>query len=80
MRRSRLSVEQRPGGEQLRRRLFDLGWNQTKLGEEIGASSGVISRWISGERSPSLEMACRIFDATKLPITVWRSRKHRSAA
>lgn len=63
----------------LRRRLFELRWTQTKLAEAIGVTTGIVSRWISGERTPTVEMACRIFDAVGLPVDVWR-RNHRSAA
>ncbi len=41
-------------------RLTELGWNQTDLAKRIGVSPAVVSRWVSGERTPSLEMAFRI--------------------
>jgi transcriptional regulator with XRE-family HTH domain len=52
------------------------------LAEAIGVDpgTGLVSRWVSGERTPTLEMACRICEAIGLPVEAWRRRSHRSAA
>lgn len=61
------------GAELLRKRLRELGWTQAELAERIGATAGPVSRWLSGERDPSLEMACRIQQETGVPVEAWRS-------
>jgi transcriptional regulator with XRE-family HTH domain len=47
-------------GDRLRARIDELGWTQNDLADRLGVSAGVVSRWLSGERTPSLEMAFRI--------------------
>lgn len=59
------------GAELLRRRLVDLGWSQTELSRRIDASTGIVSRWLAGQRKPSLEMAFRIEVAAGLPAESW---------
>lgn len=61
--------------ERLKARLEEKGWSQSRLGEEIDASAAVVSRWLSGDRSPSLEMACRIESVLGIPVEVWRERR-----
>jgi len=46
--------------ERLRARLDELGWSQTDLAKAIDVSTTVVSRWLSGDRVPSLDMAFRI--------------------
>lgn len=58
--------------ERLRFRLRELGWTQLDLAAEIGASPANVSRWLSGERTPSLDMAFRIQrSALALPADAW---------
>lgn len=54
------TTEQLTAAEQLRKRLSDLEWSQSDLAERLDVSTAVVSRWLSGERTPSLEMAFRI--------------------
>jgi transcriptional regulator with XRE-family HTH domain len=61
--------------ERLRGRLEEKGWSQSRLGEEISVSSAVVSRWLSGDRTPSLEMACRIENALGIPVEAWREER-----
>jgi transcriptional regulator with XRE-family HTH domain len=56
----------------LRERMGTMGWNQTRLSEQLAVSSSVISRWLSGERTPTVEMACRIEDLLGIPVRLWR--------
>lgn len=68
-----LMAESSPGAaERLRVRLKELGWTQLELALAIGVSGAVVSRWLSGERSPSLEMAFRIQNsAVGIPADAW---------
>ncbi len=61
-----------PAAEQLRARLKKLEWSQLDLATAIGVNPGVVSRWLSGERTPSLEMAFRI-ERSKIgiPAEAW---------
>ena len=58
--------------QRLRERLDEKGWTQTRLSEEIGTTDAAVSRWLSGERTPNLEMACRIETALGIPVEAWR--------
>lgn len=58
--------------EQLRTRLKELGWTQTELATAIGVSTAVVSRWLSGTRVPSLDMAFRIQNSpVAIPAEAW---------
>lgn len=61
----------RSGAEQLLERIAELGWNQLELSRRIDASTAVVSRWLAGQRKPSLEMAFRIQSATGLAADAW---------
>jgi transcriptional regulator with XRE-family HTH domain len=56
------------------------GWNQTRLSEEIGAASGLVSRWLRGPRRPSLEMALRLEKALGIPVGAWEKTSTASTA
>jgi DNA-binding XRE family transcriptional regulator len=59
-------------GERLKVRLDELGWSQRDLAREVKTSAAVVSRLISGERSPSLDLAFRIQgSAVALPADTW---------
>lgn len=60
-----------PASQRLRAALEDREWTQARLGEEIHVSPGVVSRWLSGERTPSLEMAVRLETALGIPVEAW---------
>lgn len=58
--------------EQLRSRLRVLGWTQLELASAVGASPANVSRWLSGERTPSLDMAFAIERSeVALPASIW---------
>ncbi len=63
----------------LRERMDTMGWNQTRLSERLSVSSSVISRWLSGGRTPTVEMACRIEDLLGIPVRLWRDDTDRKA-
>lgn len=60
------------GAAILRARLKALRWSQSDLAKQIGVEPGPVSRWLTGARTPSLEMACRIQAATGVPVDAWR--------
>ena len=68
-----VSTTRPSAAEILRAHLDERGWSQARLGKEITVSTAVVSRWLSGDRSPSLEMACRIEAALGIPVATWRS-------
>lgn len=51
------------------------GWSQTDLAERLGVSTAAVSRWLSGERTPSLEMAFRIEELLGIPAETWRPER-----
>ncbi len=56
----------------LRARLTKLEWTQSDLARELGVSTAVVSRWLSGERTPSLDMAFRIQNSKiAIPAEAW---------
>jgi plasmid maintenance system antidote protein VapI len=67
----------RSGGEALIDKLAELGLSQTDLAARVDATGASVSRWISGERTPTLEMAFRIEDVIGLSPAVWRPRRPR---
>lgn len=61
----------RAGPDLLRRRLEVLGWTQAELASRLGVTPGPVSRWLSGERAPTLEMALRIARVAGVPVEAW---------
>lgn len=59
--------------ERLRARLRELGWTQLELASAVRASPANVSRWLSGERTPSLSMAFAIEREVGLPASSWVS-------
>lgn len=59
------------GAERLRARLVQLEMNQVELCERIGADPSQVSRWLSGERAPSLKYASRLLAELGIPIDAW---------
>lgn len=58
--------------ERLRSRLRELAWTQLDLANAVGASPANVSRWLSGERTPSLDMAFRIQRSeVGIPADAW---------
>ncbi len=56
----------------LRDRLRELGWSQLDLATTIEVSPAIVSRWLSGDRVPSLTMAFRIQNsAVAIPASDW---------
>lgn len=52
-------------GEKLGYMLSVKGWSQQQLADKLHTSQQCISRWINGNREPSLDdvlLICRIFD------------------
>lgn len=63
--------EAKTGAGLLRSRLDALGWTQAVLADRIGSTPAAVSRWLSGERVPDLEMAHRIEDVTGVLTQSW---------
>lgn len=54
--------------DHLRKVMFERGLTQEQLGSLIGSNQRVISRWLTGNRSPSLPSIRKIAAALDLPI------------
>lgn len=65
------SMAAKTGAALLRDRLDALGWTQSHLAERIRATPAAVSRWLSGERVPDLEMAHRIETVTGVLTQSW---------
>ncbi len=63
----------------LRACLKEKGWSQSRLSEEISASNSEVSRWLSGDRKPSLKFACRLSVALGIPVEEWNGSEAKSA-
>lgn len=55
---------------QLKRR----GLNQTEFAERAGVAAGVVSNWVTGRRTPTIESAARIADALDVDVSVVLAR------
>ena len=51
------------------------GWNQTQLSAAMDVEPAVVSRWLSGARTPSLRMAHRIEERLGIPAEEWLGAK-----
>lgn len=58
-------------GEQLSTRLDEIGLSRTDLSVRLEVSTAAISRWISGERTPSLEKAFLLERELGIPAESW---------
>jgi transcriptional regulator with XRE-family HTH domain len=54
--------------EKLNRRLVELGWNDTRLAKEAGASKSAVGKWTNGESLPRVDFAYKVAKAVGLPI------------
>jgi plasmid maintenance system antidote protein VapI len=59
------------GGEILLARLGTLKLSQLELADRLGVSTASVCRWISGERTPSLEMALLLETELCIPVESW---------
>lgn len=66
MARSRLTV-----GEQMVRRLAERELTRDDLCRILGVTPGAVSRWISGQRTPTMRMAFRIRRELGIPVEAW---------
>lgn len=65
------------GGELLRKALEEAGVSQVKLEGELDVASGLVTRWINGQRVPSLEQAIVMRDKYGVPVDAWvQSENH----
>jgi transcriptional regulator with XRE-family HTH domain len=61
------------GARLLREVLALQGWSQNELARQLGTSSGLVSRWLSGRRTPGLVWAIAIARLTGVPASAWTS-------
>jgi transcriptional regulator with XRE-family HTH domain len=54
--------------EQLKKIMYEKELNQQEVAELIGSNQRVISRWLTGNRNPSLSSIKKIASALDLPI------------
>ena len=66
-----MAKQQQAPAEWLRAAAEAKGWNQTDLSEELGVSTGVVSRWLRGSRVPSWPSALKIERLLGIPAKVW---------
>lgn len=59
------------GRRQLRAWIERAKLNQTKTADLLGVSDVLISQWLNGVRTPSLELAVKIQDQTGIPAGSW---------
>jgi transcriptional regulator with XRE-family HTH domain len=45
---------------EIEKELARRGWTQGELARRLGTSSGVVCRWLTGERLPGLDLALRV--------------------
>lgn len=59
-------------GQRLSARLTEIGWTQTRLARETGADESLVSRWVSDERTPTLDKAVAIARSeVAIPVDAW---------
>lgn len=63
----------RNGSLLLEAKLGELGVTQADLSKRLGVSTGAVSRWISGDRRPTLAMAFRMENELGIPAELWIS-------
>ena len=63
--------DRKNGLQLLKDRLAELGLNQSELGQRVGASPPMVSRWMNATRRPSLTMAFRIQAELGVPASAW---------
>jgi transcriptional regulator with XRE-family HTH domain len=60
-----------PGAELLRRRLTDRGISQRGLEQRLGIASGLVNKWLSGERKPGRDLALALSRVLQIPVSAW---------
>lgn len=59
------------GAVALKNALDRLGWSGNRLAVELGTSSGVVSRWLTGKRAPDRHFAVAIERLTGVSVALW---------
>lgn len=59
------------GPDLLRQAMREAGITQMALEAKLGASKGLTSRWLSGERVPELRFALALEDILGVPARAW---------
>jgi transcriptional regulator with XRE-family HTH domain len=63
------------GAERLRASMAANGWSQGELAGRLRVPQATVSRWLSGERKPTLEMLDRIREVTGIPFEAWLDKR-----
>jgi transcriptional regulator with XRE-family HTH domain len=58
-----MQIQQGVLWETVRRLMTERGMNQSALARAIGRSDAEVSRWLSGDRCPRLDVVCRMLGA-----------------
>ena len=71
--------------KQAAKRLAELGWNQTDLAKRMGklgvhVAEGLVSRWLSGKRTPDRERSAAIQELLGVDPRLWTRAKKKRAA
>ncbi len=59
------------GASAVLQELSKRGWSQSDLARELETETGSVSRWMTGSRVPSLEMAVRMKKLLGVPVEFW---------
>lgn len=57
--------------DEVREALTRRGWSQRELQRQVGAADGLVCKWISGRRRPSLAFAASIEQLLGVPASHW---------
>jgi transcriptional regulator with XRE-family HTH domain len=69
--RTRLGSKFSEGARLLWQTMEARGWTQVELAAELEVDSGLVSRWLYGERVPGREMALRIEEKLGIDPKFW---------
>lgn len=67
----RNAAAQKKATEALQEALNERGWTQNELARQLETSSAVVSRWLTGQRRPELEMAVRLQRLLGISVESW---------
>lgn len=59
------------GASALEAKIVEKGLTSYALAKQLGVGLSVVSRWLHGQRTPSLPAALALQELLGLPVTVW---------
>jgi len=57
--------------KRLKAELARRDWSQNELARKLGTDSAVVSRWMTGQRTPELKLAVAIERLLGIPAAAW---------